>query len=175
MGTMVELSRLVKRENELERELLAFSVSHNCDSVRIYGLYPVITGGDIKYYRHMIRRYAIIDRDGKDKWTAYRFTRNLYDLWMPKHFQRICSAIDQLPSNLDFDVPLLPETGLARSTRTDICPAGRRHGIGVKGDDRPVKHRRPSDHSRHPAHGTGGGKVAEADRQYKICSDQYNS
>ena len=33
---------------------------------------------------------------------------------MPKHFKRICSAIDQLPSNLDFDVPSLPETGLSQ-------------------------------------------------------------
>ena len=32
---------------------------------------------------------------------------------MPAHFKNICSAIDQLPSNLDLDVPSLSEaTGL---------------------------------------------------------------
>jgi hypothetical protein len=52
--------------------------------------------------------------DGKEKWTAYRFTKNVYDIWMPKHFENICSAIDQLPSDLNFDVPPLSDgTGLS--------------------------------------------------------------
>lgn len=38
-----------------------------------------------------------------------------HDLWMPTHFKRICSAIDQLPSNLDFDDPSLPGTGLSQN------------------------------------------------------------
>src|SRR5256885_1631394 len=33
---------------------------------------------------------------------------------MPKHLDRIRSAIDKLPSGLDFDVPQLPETGLSQ-------------------------------------------------------------
>ncbi|KAK4657141.1 hypothetical protein QC762_0042840 [Podospora pseudocomata] len=34
---------------------------------------------------------------------------------MPKHFENICSAIDQLPSDLDFDVPPLSKaTGLSQ-------------------------------------------------------------
>ncbi|KAK4655838.1 hypothetical protein QC762_0054250 [Podospora pseudocomata] len=65
----------------------------------------LITGEDISYYRHLICVFSFIELDGKDKWTAYQFTRNLYDIWVPKHFENICSAIDQLPSNLDFDVP----------------------------------------------------------------------
>jgi hypothetical protein len=53
--------------------------------------------------------------DGKEKWTAYRFTKNVYDTWMPTHFENICSAIDQLPSDLNFDVPPLSEaTGLSQ-------------------------------------------------------------
>ena len=43
----------------------------------------------------------------------YRFTKNVYDIWMPKHFENICSAISQLPSELNFDVlPLSEATGL---------------------------------------------------------------
>ncbi|KAK3947692.1 hypothetical protein QBC32DRAFT_353594 [Pseudoneurospora amorphoporcata] len=34
---------------------------------------------------------------------------------MPKHFENICSAINQLPSELNFDVPPLSEaTGLSQ-------------------------------------------------------------
>ncbi|KAK4148755.1 hypothetical protein C8A00DRAFT_47474 [Chaetomidium leptoderma] len=112
---IVELFRAVKREDEVNRKILAFSISHDHRSVRIYGHYPVISGKDIKYYRHPIRDFSFTELDGEDKWTAYQFTKNVYDTWMPAHFKNICSAIDQLPSNLDFDVPPLSEaTGLSQ-------------------------------------------------------------
>ncbi|KAK4182672.1 hypothetical protein QBC35DRAFT_457060 [Podospora australis] len=112
---IVELFRAVEREDEVNRKILAFSVSHDHRSVRIYGHYPVITGKDIKYYRHPIRDFSFTELDGKDKWAAYRFTKNVYDTWMPAHFTNICSAIDQLPSDVNFDVPPLSEaTGLSQ-------------------------------------------------------------
>ncbi|KAK4137560.1 hypothetical protein BT67DRAFT_113382 [Trichocladium antarcticum] len=112
---IVELFRTVKREDEVSRKILAFSVSHDHRSVRIYGHYPVITGNDTKYYRHPIHTFDFTALDGKDKWTAYRFTKSVYDIWMPKHFENICAAIDQLPLDLDFDVsPLSDATGTTR-------------------------------------------------------------
>ncbi|KAK3332932.1 hypothetical protein B0T19DRAFT_490755 [Cercophora scortea] len=96
---IVELFRTCKREDELNRKILAFSVSHDDRSVQIYGHYPVIAGKDTNF----------TDLEGRDKWAAYRFTRNVYDMWMPEHFKEICSAIDQLPTELDFDVPQLSE------------------------------------------------------------------
>ncbi|KAH7630238.1 hypothetical protein B0T09DRAFT_341342 [Sordaria sp. MPI-SDFR-AT-0083] len=107
---IVQLFRAVKREDEVNRKILAFSVSHDHTSVRIYGHYPVIAGEDIKYYRHPIHKFDFTALDGQDKWTAYRFTKNVYDIWMPKHFENICSAINELPSELDFNVPPLSET-----------------------------------------------------------------
>lgn len=106
---IVDLVRLVKREDEVNRKILAFSVSHDDRSVRIYGHYPVITGKDTKYYRHPIHEFSFTALDGKEKWTTYRFTKNVYDIWMPAHFKNICSAIDQLPPDLAFDVPPLSE------------------------------------------------------------------
>ncbi|KAJ3569085.1 hypothetical protein NPX13_g6197 [Xylaria arbuscula] len=112
---IVELFRLVERENEVHRQILSFSVSHDHCSVRIYGYYPVIDGKDTKYYRHPIHKFDFTALDGKDKWTTYQFIKNVYDTWMPDHFKRICSAIDQLPSKLDFDVQALSEsTGLSQ-------------------------------------------------------------
>ncbi|PHH67711.1 hypothetical protein CDD82_1181 [Ophiocordyceps australis] len=96
---IVKLFRAVNLEDEVNRKILAFSVSHDHQSVRIYGHYPVITAKDIKYYRHPIRKFDFTELDGKEKWTAYQFTKNVYDIWMPKHFKDICSAIDQLPSD----------------------------------------------------------------------------
>ncbi|RYO88027.1 hypothetical protein DL766_007504 [Monosporascus sp. MC13-8B] len=115
---VAELFRAVKREYEVHRQILGFSISHDHRSVRIYGHYPVINGKDTKYYRHPIHEFSFTALDGKEKWTAYRFTKNVYDIWMPAHFKMICSAIDQLPSNLDFDVASLPETGLSQDLRS---------------------------------------------------------
>ncbi|KAF6804173.1 hypothetical protein CSOJ01_10371 [Colletotrichum sojae] len=111
---VVELFRLVKREQEINREILAFSISHDHLCARIYGHYPELRGKDTKYFRHPIRKFDFTELEGRDKWTAYCFTKNVYTHWMPTHFKRICSAIDQLPSKLDFDVPSLAGTGASQ-------------------------------------------------------------
>ncbi|EJT81795.1 hypothetical protein GGTG_01770 [Gaeumannomyces tritici R3-111a-1] len=119
---IVELFRLVKRESEVHRQILAFSISHDHRAVRIYGHYPIIAGENTTYYRHPIRTFDFTELDGKNKWAAYRFTKNVYDTWTPAHFKNICSAIEQLPLGLDFDVPPLPEatTELSRELGSSI-------------------------------------------------------
>lgn len=109
---IVELFRQVEREAELHRQILSFSISHNDRYVRIYGYYPVINGKNVKYYRHQIHSFDFTTLDGKDKWATFQFTKNVYESWVPLHLERIRSAIDLLPSNLDFDVDSLSE-GLA--------------------------------------------------------------
>ncbi|KAI9674984.1 MAG: hypothetical protein M1817_001390 [Caeruleum heppii] len=101
---IVALYRLVKREEELDREILAFSVSHDHGSARIYGHYPVIDGKDTKYYRYSIREFSFSDLDGKEKWSTYKFTKNVYDNWMPGHLKRIASAIDDIPLGVNFEL-----------------------------------------------------------------------
>jgi hypothetical protein len=64
---VVELFRLVKREKELYREILAFSVSHDHRTVRIYGHYPVIDGNKTTFYRHPIHEFSFTALDGKEK------------------------------------------------------------------------------------------------------------
>jgi hypothetical protein len=55
---VVELFRAVRRKDELNRKILAFSISYDNTSVRIYGHYPVISAGnDVKYYRHPIYKF----------------------------------------------------------------------------------------------------------------------
>ena len=51
---IIELFKLVKREKELHREILAFSISHDHKTVRIYGHYPVIDRKKTTFYRHPI-------------------------------------------------------------------------------------------------------------------------
>ncbi|TKA64766.1 hypothetical protein B0A55_13033, partial [Friedmanniomyces simplex] len=119
---VVELFRAVKREKELHREILAFSVSHDHRSVRIYGYYAEIGESETKYYRHAIHTFDFTALDGKERWTAYKFTKNVYDHWMPIHFKRICSAIEQIPAGISFsesqsELHFSEETGLSKDIR----------------------------------------------------------
>jgi hypothetical protein len=77
---VVELFRLVKREKELHREILAFLVSYNHRTVRIYGYYPVIDGNKTTFYHHPIYKFSLAALDSKEKWTAYKFTKNVYNI-----------------------------------------------------------------------------------------------
>ena len=131
---IVELFRLVDREMELHREILAFSISHDHRSVRIYGHYPAINGKDTTYYRHPIHEFSFQALDGKEKWTAYKFTKNIYDIWMPAHFKRLCSVIDKLPLDIDFSVPQLPEgSGLSQDLESHHLS----DSVGDAGDTTP--------------------------------------
>ena len=64
---LVKLFRIVEREGELHRNILAFSVSHDHDSVRIYGYYPVIEDEKTKVYRHSIRKLFFYGIGGQGK------------------------------------------------------------------------------------------------------------
>lgn len=107
---VVELFRLAKREDEVHRRILAFSISHDATAVRIYGHYPLIDGKETTYFRHPIRSYDITDQEGKEKWTAYRFTRSIYAVFMPEHLERIRSAVDAIPADTNFEVSLSKST-----------------------------------------------------------------
>ncbi|EEH36798.2 hypothetical protein PAAG_07216 [Paracoccidioides lutzii Pb01] len=102
---VIELFKLVGREDEVNREILAFSISHDNRTVRIYGHYAVIEGSKTFFYRHPIRTFDFTELDGREKWTAYTFTRNVYEKWAPDHLKRIHSAIDAIPPGVNFDTP----------------------------------------------------------------------
>jgi hypothetical protein len=94
----------VKREKELDREILAFSISHDHRSVRIYGHYPVIEGDKTTFYRHPIREFSFTEQDGKEKWTAHKFVKNVYNHHSLKLHRMICSGIDDLPAGINSDL-----------------------------------------------------------------------
>jgi hypothetical protein len=64
---IVELFKLVKREKELYREILAFLISYNHEIVRIYSYYLVINGDKITFYCHLIKKFDFTSEKGKDK------------------------------------------------------------------------------------------------------------
>jgi len=106
---LYSLFRIVGRERELHREINGFSLSHNDEDVRIWGHYAVIDGKNVKFYRHLIWKFIFAPSgQGDQRWKAYNFVKNLYDLWLPDHFKRLCSAVDLLPADLNFEDLYLP-------------------------------------------------------------------
>ena len=104
LRALVVLFGYVKREKELDREILTFSISHDDRSVRIYGHYPVIKEDKTTFYRHPIHEFGFKALDGKEKWTTLKFVKNVYDYYSPKLHKLICSAIDDLPAGNSFDL-----------------------------------------------------------------------
>jgi hypothetical protein len=112
---IVELFRRVSRQEpiktknvqsleKIHQTVLAFSVSHDNETVRIYGHYALLDGDTSSFYRYPIHMFDIKALNGRDKWTAYKFTRNVYEIFAPIHLKRIRSAIDELPDPAGFDV-----------------------------------------------------------------------
>jgi hypothetical protein len=133
------LFRLVGREKELHREINGFSISHSDVDVRIWGHYAVLNRDDVKYYRHPIRKFDFTELNGKEKWTAYTFILNIYDLWLPKHFERICDIIDMLPADLNFDVSEQDPESV--SSRSGLSQGLESHGLD---DEQVVPDNQPS-------------------------------
>ena len=139
---VVELFRLVKREKELNRETLAFSISHDHRSVRIYGHFAIIEETKTSFYRHPIHTFDFTTLEGKDKWTAYKFTKNVYHSWMPTHFARICSAINALPTDVNFelsqqsDLNFSEQTGLSQDlANQNLSALNTKSGFSAQDDN----------------------------------------
>ena len=103
-NAVVESYRLISRQNELNQKILTFSISHDHQAVKIYGHYALIKGKETTFYRYLLRHFSITDQDGKDKWTAYRYSINVFKMFYSIHLKRTCSAVDQLPNPEDFAV-----------------------------------------------------------------------
>ncbi|KAL8967331.1 MAG: hypothetical protein Q9197_005488 [Variospora fuerteventurae] len=93
-----------RHQEKLDLEILAFSISHDHRSVRIYGHYPVIDGDKTTYYRHSIHEFSFTALDGKEKWTSYKFVKNVYDHYSLKLHTMICSGINDLLAGISFDL-----------------------------------------------------------------------
>ncbi|POR32125.1 Uncharacterized protein TPAR_07662 [Tolypocladium paradoxum] len=128
---VVELFRLLKREDEVNRQVLAFSVVHSCVVVQIYVHYAEVQGETTKYFRQELRSFNLEAGGGRDRWAAHSFIRNVYDVWMPMHLQKIHSAVDQLPTPHGD-----PVYGVVHPYEDDVDPT--EDDVGPTGDDMDV-------------------------------------
>ena len=140
---IVELFRLAKREHELHKEILTFSISHDHESVRLYGHYALIDGLKTSFYRHTIHKFNITAIEGKEKWTTYNFTIAVYNYSLTL-LARIRTVIDELPSDFaagweeQSPSQVLQNSTTSQQTGYQISQAGEQSsGLSV-GDLQPI-------------------------------------
>jgi len=129
---VVELFRAVDRLDEINQRILGFSVSHDRSFVQIHAYYPVIEGQHVKYYTHALHKFDITAMRGRERWTSFRFTKNVYETWAPLHLKRICSAIDLLPPHPDYrDSSLSAVSGALSLGPGHLLPSTSNSSVGL--------------------------------------------
>lgn len=103
---VVKLFRLVHCESQLYWKFLAFLILHNDEVVRIFNHYSIIDEDKMTFYCHSIKKFDFTSEEGKDKWTVYRFTKNIYNVWILNHHKLICSAIEKISKDVNFSASL---------------------------------------------------------------------
>jgi hypothetical protein len=84
------------RLQELNRQILAFSVSHDHRNVRIHGHFALIGNDRTTFHRYLIISLDMASPDSQKDWTAYNFTRQIYSNFVPDHLKRIRDALATL-------------------------------------------------------------------------------
>lgn len=90
---VVELYKLVGREEELHRKVVAFAASHDDRVVRIYAYCPFFEGDGYSIWRHTVNELVIGQRT---KWITRDFVLNCLETFVPLHIARVRSALDDL-------------------------------------------------------------------------------
>lgn len=67
MKDIFEFFRRFQRQNELHRDILAFSISHDNDLIRIYDQYALINEDDAFVYCYSIKKFDITSEEKKKK------------------------------------------------------------------------------------------------------------
>ncbi|KAK8233040.1 hypothetical protein HDK77DRAFT_58050 [Phyllosticta capitalensis] len=104
MRGLIELFQRAKSQHLINQEILTFSAIYNDRDVHIYAHFADVYSQDPVFYRHQIGNFEWV----KSKWTTFKLIKNIYKIWAPIHYQRICEAIRILgtpssaPSNASF-------------------------------------------------------------------------
>ncbi|MCJ1449618.1 MAG: hypothetical protein MMC23_010140 [Stictis urceolatum] len=108
-------------------QVLVFTVSHSHSVVYLYGHYavPADDSKRLEFYRYEIALFSLSLDDGRDRYRAYSFVRNIYEKFAPEHRKRIKDAAAQLElpgerTGLSFDAfSLLLEEGDSQPNSQD--------------------------------------------------------
>ena len=60
----------------------------------MYGHYALIKEKHTLFYRYPIKKFDFTSEDGEEKWTLYKFTINVLEMFYSIYYNRIYSAVN---------------------------------------------------------------------------------
>ncbi|KAF2220303.1 hypothetical protein BDZ85DRAFT_34176 [Elsinoe ampelina] len=110
VNSIVQLYRKTSALDQIDRELLAFSVAHNDSNVKVFGHFASIKDGKATFYRHRLYAADIATQSASPDWgKPYRLCRAIYETFLPQHIARIKSALRTLVNRPTSDLISQPE------------------------------------------------------------------
>ncbi|KEF50788.1 uncharacterized protein A1O9_13162, partial [Exophiala aquamarina CBS 119918] len=97
VDAIVQLYRAIGsgRESALNGEIIVFSISHNHESVKLYGHFPIIQGAEVSFYRYHATTF-ILGLEEEDWRRPHDCVREIYKVFYPAHLQRIRHALSEM-------------------------------------------------------------------------------
>lgn len=81
---------------DINGQILVFSISHDNERVKIYGHFPLIRDGRVTFHRYYVHDYSLDGHYGRDRNTGSNFTRAVYRDFYPVYLGRIRRAVARL-------------------------------------------------------------------------------
>lgn len=100
VNAIIQLHRVLGMDHliPLSGQVLAFSVSHDNERVKLYGHFAVIEGSKERFYRYPIESFTLNFRNGQGRKRTSDFIRGVYQKVYPKHLTRIREALAKMDS-----------------------------------------------------------------------------
>ena len=95
LRALVSLSQAAGCTEEVHRRILGFSVSHELEGIRIYGYYPEVDDCKVSFYRWPVAQPNMWIKE--DRWTCYRFVKNVDREFPPIHTRRLLRILEGVP------------------------------------------------------------------------------
>lgn len=89
---VVQLYQNISAANEVDRKILAFSVSHNNTTVNIFGHFATVEEQKLTFFRCCLYTGNLAADFAK----PYNIVRAIYDVFFPQHLARIKVALDRM-------------------------------------------------------------------------------
>ncbi|KAJ5267850.1 hypothetical protein N7478_010658 [Penicillium angulare] len=99
LRAVVSLCQAAGCTEEVHRRILGFSISHELDGFRIYGYYPEFEEDKVLFYRWPIAQPNAWTLE--DRWTCYRFVKNVDREFLRIHTDRLMRVIGRVPDPED--------------------------------------------------------------------------
>lgn len=98
--SLVQLAVAAEKPEKVHRRILGYSISHDLDSVKIYGHYPEVEEGIAKCYRHELAHFNVWTEG--NHWKCYSFVEALDSEFVPRHI----ALVKELLAEIELPRPL---------------------------------------------------------------------